>query len=131
MSKSDNPDEAFFVNNSKTAWKTEKVSFLNPSRRFDIEFRNRYYNVYDAETDTYQIVCVQVPMLFVQEGYLDTLTKDVKSANGISVNVSVNTSELKLLMDQYDAYIPAFDEHKDAITIEVIDSMLGEPISLS
>ena len=127
----DETEAAFFVNQSNQSWETTKVSFLNPSRRFDIEFRTRYYNVYDAENDAYTIVSDQVPMLFVQEGYLDSLAKDIKSANGITVSLGIDTGELELLMTHYDAYVPAFDEHKAAITTDVILAFIGEPVSFS
>ena len=126
----DETDAAFHVNNSKNPWTATKVGLFNPSRRYDIEFRTRYYNVYDAENDTYKVVSVQVPMLFVQEGHLDSLTKDIKSANGINVSLGVDGNELELLMAHYDEYVPAFDEHKAAITTDVIQEFIGEPVSI-
>ena len=125
----DETDAAFYVNNSKKPWESEKVGLFNPSRRFDIEFRTRYCTVYDAENDTYTAERVQVPMLFVQEGYLESLTKDIKSANGIQVNLGVDGDELEKLMADYDAFIPEFDEHKAAITTDLIEQFIGEPIS--
>ena len=125
----DETDAAFYVNNSKKPWESEKVGLFNPSRRFDIEFRTRYCTVYDAENDTYTVERVQVPMLFVQEGYLESLTKDIKSANGIQVNLGVDGDELEKLMADYDAFIPEFDEHKAAITTDLIEQFIGEPIS--
>ena len=125
----DETDAAFYVNNSKNPWESEKVGLFNPSRRFDIEFRTRYYNVYDPENDEYKVEYAQVPMLFVQEGYLESLTKDIKSANGIHVNLGVDGDELEKLMADYDAFIPEFDEHKAAITTDLIEQFIGEPIS--
>ncbi|MBO5511054.1 MAG: hypothetical protein J6B24_04905, partial [Clostridia bacterium] len=125
----DETDAAFYVNNSKNPWESEKVGLFNPSRRFDIEFRTRYYNVYDPENDEYKVERVQVPMLFVQEGYLESLTKDIKSANGIQVNLGVDGDELEKLMADYDAFIPEFDEHKAAITTDLIEQFIGEPTS--
>ena len=125
----DETDAAFYVNNSKKPWESEKVGLFTPSRRFDIEFRTRYYNVYDPENDEYKVEYAQVPMLFVQEGYLESLTKDIKSANGIQVNLGVDGDELEKLMADYDAFIPEFDEHKAAITTDLIEQFIGEPIS--
>ena len=70
-----------------------------------------------------------MPMLFVQEGYLESLTKDIQSANGIHVNLGVDGDELEKLMADYDAFIPEFDEHKAAITTDLIEQFIGEPIS--
>jgi hypothetical protein len=127
----DDTEAAFYVNGSKNPWTAKKVGLFNPSRRFDIEFRTRYYNVYNAETEKYEVVMATVPMLFVQEEYLESLSKDIKSENSISVSLGVDGNELETLMNCYDSYIPAFDEHKAAITTDVILAFIGEPVSFS
>ena len=125
----DETEAAFYVNNSKNPWESKKVGLFDPSRRFDIEFRTRYCNVYDAENDVYKVVSVQVPMLFAQEEYLDSLSQDIQSVNGISVSLGVDEAELEKLMADYSAYVPAFDEHKAAITTDLIREFIGEPVS--
>jgi hypothetical protein len=127
----DDTEAAFYVNGSKNPWTAKKVGLFNPSRRFDIEFRTRYYNVYNAETEKYEVVMATVPMLFVQEEYLESLSNDIKSENSISVSLGVDGNELETLMNCYDSYIPAFDEHKAAITTDVILAFIGEPVSFS
>ncbi len=90
-------EEEIYVNNSATKFIPKEVGgiiLVNPkakSRRYDIEFRTQYFYSYDATTQKYEKIAVSVPMLFVQEEYLETITEDVKETNS-SVNLSVNTS---------------------------------------
>ena len=129
--KTNDSAAAFFINGSSAPWEVKTGGFLDLSRRYDIEFRTRYYNTYDPETDTYQTVKAEVPMLFVQEKFMESLTEDIHSENGITVTNRTNVYELAFLMEMYDFSIPVFDENKDSVTPELIEYMLGAPVSFA
>ena len=67
-------------------------------------------------------------MLFVQEKFMESLTEDIHSENGITVTNRTNGEELALLMEAYDVYIPVFDESKDSVTPELIVMLIGNPV---
>lgn len=122
-------DEAFYVNGSASKWTPMNVGKLNPSRRFDIEFRTRYVYSYDPATEKYTEHKIQVPMLFVQEGNLDTLTDDIKTQNNVTVSLAVSATDLNMLKAFYSSLIPIFIESKDFITADVINMAIGDKIT--
>jgi len=123
-------DAAFFVNGSNSEWVAKKVGGLNPltmaSRRFDIEFRDRFFYVYNAQEDAYEKVAVSVPMLFVQEGYYDSLASDVKSANsGVNLTSRVAAADLAAIKSEYGTKVDVFIENKESVTVDAILSFIG------
>ncbi len=128
----DDTEAAIYVNGSSTAWEAKDVggfSLKYFSRRFDIEFKTRYFYQYDSTSDEYVIVKAQVPMLFVQEENLDTLVKDVKETNGITVSVSIADGDLKKLLGDYDVLVDAFIANKDAVTVHKILEFIGTKVT--
>ena len=125
----------FYVNGSSTAWENKKVGGYNPltmfSRRFDIEFRTRYYYYFDTETENYVCEKVQIPMLFVQEDYYDSLTKDVKSANGITITSLVTSTTLNKIKSDYGTYVEVFLAGKEEMSSDIIIAWIGERIKFS
>ena len=67
-------------------------------------------------------------MLFVQEEYYDDFVSDVKSENKITVAVDLKSKELSAVLYAYDTLLPAFIEHKDLVTSDVILALIGEKI---
>lgn len=119
----DDVDDAFFINGSSTAWAAKKN--LNTSRRFDIEFRTQYVYSYDPSTGEYTEHAIQVPMFFVQEGNYDTVVADVKSTNKVDIVVTVDSTDLDKLLEDYDTLVPIFIENKDDITPDDIVAYIG------
>ena len=114
------------MNGKSEAWSAKKVSFLNASRRFDIEFRDRYFYVYNAAEESYEKVSVKVPMLFVQENYYDDLASDIRSENGITVSSKVNATDLTVLLYEYDQKVDVFIENKEIASVDAILAFIGE-----
>ena len=119
----DDVDDAFFINGSSTAWAAKKN--LNTSRRFDIEFRTQYVYSYDPSTGEYTEHAIQVPMFFVQEGNYNTVVADVKATNKVDIVVTVDSTDLDKLLEDYDTLVPIFIENKDDITPEDIVAYIG------
>jgi hypothetical protein len=121
--------DQFFINGSSDVWETKSVGLLNPSRRFDIEFRTQYFYYYDAENEVYVKVSAQVPMLFVQEEYLDDLPDDIKSKNDVKISVALEDKHVQKLMSEYAQKIDLLIQNKDKYTVEMILNYIGSPIS--
>ena len=121
--------DTFYVNGSKTAWAYETYGWSGglkgASRRFDIEFRTQYFYYYDSVNQKYEKVKIEVPMLFVQEEVFDDLTKDVKKANGITVSVKIDDSNLEALMEEYASKTEILEENKEKYTVEAILAFIG------
>lgn len=123
-----------YLNGLNTVWKNKTVgnfSLTGASRRYDIEFRTQYVTSYDPTSEEYTVHKIEVPMLFVQEDYYETLTSDIKSENkDITASVTVGTADLEKLLYDYEELIPIFIENKDSITEEIIIALIGEKITL-
>ncbi len=105
--------------NSKLGTKT--------SRKYDVEFRERYYYTYDSENSKYVVEKVLIPMFFVQEGAnFDSFVQDMKKDNGIDVSVVLNPTYLNKILTDYDTLIDVFIANKDAMSSEEIIAYLGQ-----
>ena len=121
-----------FVNGSSTQWQTMDyggASLKYLSRRFDIEFRTQYVYSYDAATEKYTEHEIQVPMLFVQEEKYSTFTADMLATNGVAAAVTVSSTNLAKLLDDYDTLIPVFIQNKDNITADSIVAYIGNKVT--
>ncbi len=122
---------AFFINGSNTPWTYTKVSMFNQSRRYDIEFRTQYFYVYNAEEDTYTVVSVLIPMLFVQEDHMGTLSSDIKKANGINVTLTAKDEDIEKIQSDYATLVEIFAKNKDIYTEDTIVAYIGEKYTFS
>lgn len=100
---------------------------VKTSRKYDIEFRTRYYYTYDAETGTYVSNAVQVPMMFVQEGdNYNSFSSDMLKDNGVTASVSLSQTHLNKILSDYDTLINIFIANKDAMSSETIIAYLEQ-----
>ena len=123
-----------YVNGLSSVWQAKKVGGLGSkmfSRRFDIELRTQYVYSYDPTSGEYTEHQIDVPMLFVQQEYLETLTSDVRSENNITVLLNVERADLQKLISDYETLIPIFITIKDLITPDVIVAFIGEKFVFS
>ena len=98
------------------------------SRRFDIEFSKTYFMVPSGES--YQSVCYEIPMMFVQADYLDSFEADFADANktsGISGSIQSRVSDATVdaITEGYDAYVEEFVKLKAAVSAEDIRAYIG------
>ena len=134
IAASQNTDSKLYVNGLSTEWKNKTVggfSTASFSRRFDIEFRTQYVTSYDSATQEYTVHTIQVPMIFVQEEYYDSLSDDIKSVNGnVNAEIIVSNQDVEQLMNAYANLTPVFIENKDLFTVDMILEYIGEKITL-
>ena len=128
-----NNSAKLYVNGLSEEWKSKTVggfSLASFSRRFDIEFRTQYVTSYDSTTQEYTVHMIQVPMLFVQEDYYDSLNDDVKSTNNVNAQVTVIDEDVEQLMTSYAELVPIFTENKEAFNVDIILAYIGIKITL-
>ena len=70
-----NPN-SIYINNSTELFVTENVSFINRSRKYDIEMRKQYF--YYQEGEDLVRVQLEIPMLFVQEEHVEDIEEIIK-----------------------------------------------------
>lgn len=100
---------------------------VETSRKYDIEYRTRYYYTYDVETETYVSNEVQVPMMFIQEGdNYDSFSADMLKDNGVTASVSLSQTHLSKILSDYDTLIDIFIANKDAMSSEAIIAYLEQ-----
>lgn len=100
---------------------------VKTSRKYDIEYRTRYYYTYNAETGTYVSNAVQVPMMFIQEGdNYNSFSTDMLKDNGVRASVSLSQTHLNKILSDYDTLIDIFIANKDAMSSEAIIAYLEQ-----
>ena len=100
---------------------------VKTSRKYDIEYRTRYYYTYNAETGTYVSNAVQVPMMFIQEGdNYNSFSTDMLKDNGVTASVSLPQTHLNKILSDYDTLIDIFIANKDAMSSEAIIAYLEQ-----
>ena len=100
---------------------------VKTSRKYDIEYRSRFYYTYDSENEEYDANEVQVPMMFIQEGdNFNSFVTDIKNDNNIDASVSLSTTYLNKILDDYDTLIDVFIQNKDSMSSEQIISYLSQ-----
>ena len=118
-----------YLNGEATAFATKDVGGFNLkrfSRRYDIELRKQYF--YIQEGTEFNVVELEVPMLFVQEEQYDNLISDVKAQNAYlsSFNVTIQQSHLNRIKEDYQNRIDPFILQKDEHTVDTILTYIGE-----
>ena len=137
--KTDSEEEAFFLNGSdsvfadmtvvKNATATSLITNKKAkSRRYDIEMRKQYFYVYNTETEQYDEVEVEVPMLFIQEEQYETFSEDIVEMNPYlgTVTVNIDNNHLEKIKNDYNTLVDKFIENKNNVTEEAIIAYIGD-----
>ena len=122
-----NPDTVY-INGATDPIHTKLIGLAGglkgASRRFDIEFKTMYFYTYNAEQETYEEISCEIPMIFIQEEYLDDFEADFSDVNadclngGVSLNVSLSVQEA--VERCYYGMLDNYDAIKEAVTHEDI-----------
>lgn len=100
---------------------------VKTSRKYDIEYRTRYYYTFDVESETYHSNAIQVPMVFIQQGdNYKSFSSDILKDNGISASVSLSQQHLNKILSDYATLIDVFITNKDAMSSEAIITYLKQ-----
>lgn len=120
-----------YINGSSDIFKAKNVGGINTksqSRKYDIEMRTQYFYSYDEVNHKYVEHKVELPMMFIQEEQLETFSDDLNSVNKITTVISLNDAFQTKIMEDYDALIPTFIEHKELITVDKILEYIGNKL---
>ena len=100
---------------------------VKTSRKYDIEFRNRYYYTYDLESNTYVKNLVNIPMMFIQEGSnYNSFETDIKKDNSVEASVSLSSTYLNKILSDYDTLIDIFIVNKENMSSDEIIKYLEQ-----
>ncbi len=110
-----NPD-TIYINGGSDSIHTKVVSLLDPSRRFDIEFKKVTAYVYDAQKEKYEEQELEVPMMFIQEGNFNSFSEDYQEKNDIEVSVTVSKADRDAVNEGYHVMVELYDEIKGLVT---------------
>lgn len=119
--------DTIYINGATDTIHTKFVSITDFSRRFDIEFKKVYAFTYNEETEEYDSVEFEVPMMFVQEKHADTFASDFEDKNKNSVEsgtVGIIASEATKTAVNYGYHtlVESYKKIKDLITYQnVVD----------
>ncbi len=119
-----NPD-TIYINGSTDTIHTKNVSITDWSRRFDIEFKTVYAFIFNAETNEYESVTFEVPMMFIQESHLDTFASDYEEKNGKSVEknsiaITASSTVQTQINYGYHTLVEAYKVIKESVTYQDI-----------
>ena len=117
-----NKELELYINGSDTLFKKTKNTL---SRKYDIEFRNRYFYSKDEKGNLVENE-VLIPLMFIQEENLSDFANDFLNANGIEANVTLDSKVLEKIMDDYDTLINAFKTNKELNKAEDIKTFINE-----
>ncbi len=123
-----------YVNNSSTiftpAYNTQ-IIIGKTSRKFDIEYRTRhFYGLQDQDLYHYS---VSIPMMFIQDDHdkytnFTDFSADMLATNNITSSVTMATTLLTKIRDDYDNLIPTFITNKELMDSDKIITWIGTAI---
>lgn len=94
------------------------------SRRFDIEFKTMYFYQYNQAKEEYEEVKMEIPMMFIQEEYVDSFEElfKEKNPNSVTSTVSLNVSSTtkNAVAFGYYTLLEEYDKLMNAVTQEDI-----------
>ena len=133
-----NADTIYINGFTESAINSMRVAPLDPSRRFDIEFKTVYAWKAIEKTDKdgnktteYEQVKFEIPMLFVQRKCLDTFEQDFFDKNGkrlggaTSVKLNGSAEAQAAVAAGYTILLPAYEKIKDSVSHDDIIAYCG------
>ncbi|HBP44125.1 MAG TPA: hypothetical protein DD621_05650 [Clostridiales bacterium] len=105
-----------YINNNSEPIKTKVVggvSLKTASRRFDIEMKVMHFYTYNTETEEYDEVKINIPMLFVQSDFVESFTQDFNEKNKVTANINISTSQKEYFNAEYEICIDNYLELKE------------------
>ncbi|MGL4949249.1 MAG: MBG domain-containing protein [Anaeroplasmataceae bacterium] len=116
-----------YVNNSSTPFvSTKNTGVLDKSRRYDIEMKTNFYYIKNVEDNTYSVVEVDIPMMFIQRKNKEEFIKDFLNANGFNVTDKTKEITYTTLESKYKTQLLIYEEVKDLVTYTMVKEYLGE-----
>ena len=125
--------DTIFINGSSTAIKTKLVggfSLKATSRRFDIEMKDMFIYTYNQNDEKYEKVKIQLPMLFVQNEFINSFSTDFYEKNSSTgainpTTISLSNTDKSYMLAKYNTLIDAYLVIKNEVTYQYIKDYIG------
>ncbi len=115
--------DTVFINGKSGPIETKIVGLTNPSRRYDIEFKEVWYFMRNEE-GKYVKEKYEIPMLFVQTENYDTLEDDFKEKN--NVTIAVRNGEIHAAIEEaYLQEASGYATLKEKVEVSELDTYIG------
>lgn len=120
-----------YVNGLSTKFtpKYNKLFMVSTTRRFDIEMRSVYYlqQITDGNNVSYDMVEVQVPMMFVQNGVVETFGNEAKEANStaFSTKPTIPTLTINVANNCFETLKTLLTTVQENLTYQELQNQIG------
>ena len=120
-----------YINGNSNSIKTKTVSWVDLSRRFDIEMKTVYIYVWDAAKESYEKREIEIPMLFIQSEYVESFGADFFEKNegrGVTATPVMKLSTLfaSYVAESYVELLPAYVDMKELMPYADIVAYIGQ-----
>lgn len=100
------------------------------SRRFDIEMKDLYVYVYDEANEKYNKVQINLPMLFIQNEFIEEFEDDFYSKNASNgaikpTKLNITNADSEFMFKEYAQLIDQYSQLKTEITYQSILDYIG------
>lgn len=125
--------DTIYINGSENPIKTKLVGGVSGrtlSRRFDIEMKDIFLYTYNQDEQKYEKVKISIPMLFVQNDFIDTFAEDFYEKNQSTgainpTNIVMNSADETFMFGEYSTLIDEYIEIKEQVTYQSIIDYIG------
>ena len=122
-----------YINGSENPIKTKLVGGLSlkaASRRFDIEMKDMFLYTYNQDEQKYEKVKILLPMLFVQNDFINSFGTDFYTANTTTgainpTNIVMNSADATFMFGEYSDLIDEYLVIKEQVTYQSIIDYIG------
>lgn len=125
--------DTIYINGSENPIKTKLVGGVSGrtlSRRFDIEMKDMFLYTYNQDEQKYEKVKITIPMLFVQNDFIDTFAEDFYEKNQSTgainpTNIVMNSADATFMFGEYSTLIDEYIVIKEQVTYQSIIDYIG------
>lgn len=126
--------DTIYINGSDNPIKTKPVGGFSgrfASRRFDIEMKDLYLYIYNQGNERYEKVAISLPMLFVQNDFIDSFSSDFYDKNESTgainpTTITMNASDSSYMFAEYSSLIDEYLVIKENVTYASIVEYIGD-----
>ena len=126
--------DTIYINGSENPIKTKFVGGFSgraASRRFDIEMKDLYLYIYNQGNERYEKVAISLPMLFVQNDFIDSFSSEFydKNESTGAINptaITMNASDSSYMFAEYSSLIDEYLIIKENVTYASILEYIGD-----
>ena len=120
--------DTIYINGSENPIKTKLVGGVSGrtlSRRFDIEMKDMFLYTYNQDEQKYEKVKISIPMLFVQNDFINTFSEDFYEKNQSTgainpTNIVMNSNDATFMFEEYSNLIDEYLVIKEQVTYQSI-----------